>query len=221
MQSGAETFRPPIQTEILDVGYHNIQKNAQSLPEKIKIDKALPWWSWFNLGLDFENAHLQSSGDSLGLVLSSFTLNRWATLCHNVLELAQHYTVDFQTDYLSFAQLCSHLLLESLQSFVWPKFESSQGISSKWNWLSRLWAEDATIYNVWKPQATGISWNCTHACTCIAAWEAKPFLFIMSGQLFVVLQVHWSLTHGLFAPNRTPRGHHRACEQCWQALSWA
>lgn len=59
-----------------------------------------------------------------------------------------------------------------------------------------------------------------HACTCITAWEAKPFLLTMSGWPFVVLQVHWGLTHGLRAPNRTPRQHHRAREQCWQALSW-
>lgn len=59
-----------------------------------------------------------------------------------------------------------------------------------------------------------------HACTCFTAWETQRFLFIMSGQPFLVVQVPWGLTHGLCAPNRTPRQHHRAREQCWQALSW-
>lgn len=62
--------------------------------------------------------------------------------------------------------------------------------------------------------------SCTHGCTCITAGEAQPFLFIMSGQPFVVLQVHIDLTHRFCAPNRTPRQHHRAREQWWQALSW-
>lgn len=52
----------------------------------------------------------------------------------------------FLVDDLSFAQFCSHFLLASLQKSLWPKFESSQGISCKWNWLSRLLTEDATIY---------------------------------------------------------------------------
>lgn len=57
--------------------------------------------------------------------------------------------------------------------------------------------------------------------TCITVCEAKAFLFIMSGWPFVVHQMHWGVTHGPCAPNRTPRQHHRAHEWCWQAQSWA
>lgn len=42
MQPGAEHFRPPVQTEMLDVGCHNGKKRGQLSPGKVKLDKELP-----------------------------------------------------------------------------------------------------------------------------------------------------------------------------------
>lgn len=155
------------------------QKNWQSLPGKVKLDTELPWWPWLTFGLDFKNAHLQSSTEGLGLVLSSFTLNRWGTQCHDGLVLAQHYTLDFWVDDLSFAQFCSHFLLASLQKSLWPKFESSQGISCKWNWLSRLLTEDATTY--WMETSSNRDLLELHTCLYVH--------YCLGGQTFSVCHV--------------------------------
>lgn len=84
----------------------------------------------------------------------------------------------------SLSQFCcsgSGLLLASLQTSLWAELGSSQGISSKWNWLSRLLTADATNYIVWKPQATGTSCIHRHACMCTTTWEAKHYLFCLLG----------------------------------------